>query len=1330
MYRSTPMPIALPDSAEVFVSDSDTSTEDFPQPHPVFVKQRTLSSSRPIEENFQIPKRRYTFPRLRSREHGLFSPPWQDDSPKTLFVSKRRNTEPLTPKSDWQSSKKMACPYDTFCNRLNTYCDERFYDQEQKWLFATCFKGLLGKDDIVALLKAKRDKSCWRVNPADLAVYVRDRASLLFMMLVHTGYDELLEKFYLKDIRDTDFPLAAKFGRSNVSFQIGERQVQIDLGQMAPRNVRALFDHYQWEFFVPALQWLRFDHAPFNDKTELPYLERIEKSRTAFSIVDQAVVHSDHIKLQSQGLKIQKNREGHPVVALKRLIFSGLTKQDFHDFIKAEYETLDLLRSFKTRHLIKAAAFYRKEDCYFVFPWAEHGNLRNFWKEKMPKIHDNKYMEWVFSQLLEISDAIKALHDKQCRHGDLKPENILCFNAAESKNPKDHTSCVLVISDVGLSRSHNKLTQFRSRTRMLGGETIAYAAPETELFPQKATSRRYDIWSLGCLFLEFAIWLLYGNKELEQMSKDIGKRFYQILDKKHALGADGVTARAELSPVVKQWMQKLKMDARSAKSRSNETAMSRLVLLIEERLLVINATPDTAQGVHLPSRRNDSNFEFPLATREQVDSPHPQFILRQPTYLEKKSDNNTMENERAYAPEMCRKLRAIVDDARNGAIEWMNPDYRRGQITAGHGYERDAGLFVPAHKDSAGKNQELDDQWEYVSDSVITQRIRPSLQKLSESHVPSKLCLRCQALPIWSRDCSFNDTVAGLKKNSYECDLCKLLSDRLALWVTLPDETLNFFRVGSCLKFNNAQLPPLTSLCILPKSEDDKRLQSSIQLGFPSLPEAGGKSHINLLRAWIEVCDETHQCLVSQDEPFLPTRLLDVGRKGSKRIRLICETNALDKGEKYIAVSHRWGASTKPGEFDYWKEKTICLYENNIRRLEAGVDDSEFPPKYRDAITISRELGVRYVWIDSLCIIQYNREDPLNEAQGQDWAREAERMEQVFRSAYVTLAASCAASPAEHFLKPRAAKQFVTIQLGNALYYVGESIDNFVHDVEAGGLMKRGWVFQERALSRRTVFFTQKQTYWECGDGIRCETLTRTKKPSLLGDANFPYSIPDYVKGMKIKLYQDLYERYSRLALSYVTDRPTAILGLERRLLRALNTKGAYGILEIYLRRGLLWQRERETLRRIDFSGETKPRQPVPSWSWMAYVGPIRYMNVPFGKTEWTPWDQDVVATWCEAGNGGGVRLELHILVRDITDVEPGARVFLDDPGYSFDNPFKCVVVGSSKTSRDGERQVYYALIVVRAETRGEGLFERAGVEFLHRSQIVWETPAEGARLV
>lgn len=263
-------------------------------------------------------------------------------------------------------------------------------------------------------------------------------------------------------------------------------------------------------------------------------------------------------------------------------------------------------------------------------------------------------------------------------------------------------------------------------------------------------------------------------------------------------------------------------------------------------------------------------------------------------------------------------------------------------------------------------------------------------------------------------------------------------------------------------------------------------LESNVQLGFPTLPVAGSPLHTKLLREWIQDCDTTHRCLGSPNEPFLPTRLLDVGKRGSTRTRLICNTSMLDaEKDKYLALSHRWGSPPEPGEPDPLRETFVYTFEKNIDTIACGIDDFHLPKKYRDAISVARRLDVQYLWIDSLCIIQEDKSDPFDKDKGQDFKKEAERMERVFRSAYAALAACCASSSDEPFLKRRRARQCVTMQAGEALYYLCDAIDDFSGDVEQGALNKRGWVFQERALSRRTIHFTETQTYWECGEGVR-----------------------------------------------------------------------------------------------------------------------------------------------------------------------------------------------------------------------------------------------------
>ena len=205
-------------------------------------------------------------------------------------------------------------------------------------------------------------------------------------------------------------------------------------------------------------------------------------------------------------------------------------------------------------------------------------------------------------------------------------------------------------------------------------------------------------------------------------------------------------------------------------------------------------------------------------------------------------------------------------------------------------------------------------------------------------------------------------------------------------------------------------------------------------------------------------------------------------------------------------------------------------------------------------------------------------------------------------------------------------------------------------------------------------------------------------------------------------LFQELFERYSKLALTVATDRPVAIRGLENRLIRVLKTKGKFGIFELYLRRSLLWERVQPILKRIDFS-KKKGQEAVPSWSWMAYNGEIRYTGAPFGGVEWDMWDQEIVSPWKPGKEDNKTPLELEVIVRDITTIPSGRQVFLDEPRLKDDRSFKCVIVGSRKD------QVYYTMIVTPLVGGEANVYERAGVASMNKHHIVLDKPGTKARL-
>ena len=208
----------------------------------------------------------------------------------------------------------------------------------------------------------------------------------------------------------------------------------------------------------------------------------------------------------------------------------------------------------------------------------------------------------------------------------------------------------------------------------------------------------------------------------------------------------------------------------------------------------------------------------------------------------------------------------------------------------------------------------------------------------------------------------------------------------------------------------------------------------------------------------------------------MPTRLIEVGEKVGQPVRLV--DSASIKPSRYVALSHCWGPLEDNEKF--------CTSNQNIEQLKKCIDVQSLPRTFRDTVTITRGIGIKYIWIDSLCIIQDDEDD---------WERESGRMERVFSGAYCTIGASSASSSREGFLEFRSPRSCVQLQTQSAgTLYVCPAIDDFHRHVELGQLNRRGWVLQERALSRRSIYFTSTQVYWECGKGVQCETLASLQK--------------------------------------------------------------------------------------------------------------------------------------------------------------------------------------------------------------------------------------------
>ena len=233
-------------------------------------------------------------------------------------------------------------------------------------------------------------------------------------------------------------------------------------------------------------------------------------------------------------------------------------------------------------------------------------------------------------------------------------------------------------------------------------------------------------------------------------------------------------------------------------------------------------------------------------------------------------------------------------------------------------------------------------------------------------------------------------------------------------------------------------------------------------IGRPNLPES---ARFALLRAWLRQCNEHHECCKHQEESesMMPTRVLYVGdSKDSDSIRLVYASET--SRQQYVALSHCWG------ELSVKEKKGFCTTTENISQRQKGLKVSSLPKTFQDAVTVTRELGVLYLWIDSLCIIQYGDGS-------EDWKREAGRMESVFSAAYCIIAATAAIDSNTGFLERDISPEYVHVQdASGKQFYISTDVDDFDKHVGEARLNKRGWVMQEQVLARRTIHFSANQT--------------------------------------------------------------------------------------------------------------------------------------------------------------------------------------------------------------------------------------------------------------
>jgi Heterokaryon incompatibility protein (HET) len=389
---------------------------------------------------------------------------------------------------------------------------------------------------------------------------------------------------------------------------------------------------------------------------------------------------------------------------------------------------------------------------------------------------------------------------------------------------------------------------------------------------------------------------------------------------------------------------------------------------------------------------------------------------------------------------------------------------------------------------------------------------------------------------------------------------------------------------------------------------------------------------------------------------LLPTRLLDVGSRLGEFVRLYVPKPG--ERDRYLTLSYCWGK-------DGHKARTTA---STFEEYKKGIPWEILPKTIQDAITVARNTGFRYLWVDGLCIIQADK--PGNYSS--DWDKESSRVARYYRKSAFTIAATSAEDCHQglfleeselcwtipqfpiHFKVSHSEEQ----SFDGYLYW---HLPNFKASVIDSPLLKRGWVAQERISANRIVHFTQEGVWWECRDQYAPELGSNFELDESIKDQSFKYFEPpvwyqigddmeesrsinealDFT-GMFFFKWCNAIKMFSALQFSFADDRLVAISSIAQQF--CINARPGFGrdiayaagLLGDYLPRGLAWMSL--------VSSETGSS---PSWTWASVNHPVTFLEleeyIENGQREAPKWEFHVNVYQC--------------YVRSVNEEQPYGRV-------------------------------------------------------------------------
>lgn len=364
--------------------------------------------------------------------------------------------------------------------------------------------------------------------------------------------------------------------------------------------------------------------------------------------------------------------------------------------------------------------------------------------------------------------------------------------------------------------------------------------------------------------------------------------------------------------------------------------------------------------------------------------------------------------------------------------------------------------------------------------------------------------------------------------------------------------------------------------------------------------DVAAPSSYKLALECVDSCKLLHESCPKSTSQIFPDRVIDCSNPDRPYIVI---TGGNMSG-RYIALSYIWGGP-----------QPLTTTQNIASYVKYGLEISNFPKTIREAILATNGLGIRFLWIDALCILQDSDEDKL---------RQIRMMAKIYRNSFLTLIAACGNNVNEGFLyqdRPQKVPDaripyrcpdgsIGSVWIAAVLDAGGDNASRSYYD-ELEPVNHRGWCLQERLLSPRCLIYASHTLQYYCqtetaniGQAL-CEPSTSLRLPNTLfwpSSAKNLLSMPPSDQEKARQAWLSVIFDYTNRNITVPGDKLVALAGIVEEFHRVYNTEYIAGLWRKTLLLDLLWARSS--------AYEMKPRPTnyrAPSWSWASIDGLVEY---------------------------------------------------------------------------------------------------------------------------